>query len=92
MRKLVIVESPNKIKTLEEILGPSYVVMASVGHITKIVDFLTDFYTKLEASIKKVDKICPDCGKNLVLRNGKFGPFIGCLGYPNCKHTEEVKK
>ena len=37
MRKLVIVESPNKIKTLKEILGPSfYVVMASVGHITEI--------------------------------------------------------
>lgn len=66
------------------------------------VDFLTDFYTKLEASIKKVDptggvaqvvdKRCPDCGKNLVLRNGKFGPFLGCSGYPNCKHIEKVNK
>lgn len=36
MRKLAIVESPNKIRTLKEILGPSFIVMASVGHISEI--------------------------------------------------------
>ncbi len=36
MSKLVIVESPNKIKSIEKYLGKDYVVMASVGHIVKL--------------------------------------------------------
>jgi len=31
--------------------------------------------------------ICPRCGKQLVQRKGKNGPFIGCGGYPNCRFT-----
>lgn len=33
---------------------------------------------------------CPDCGKPLVIRNGKFGKFLACSGYPECKHTEAI--
>ncbi|MEI6502549.1 MAG: topoisomerase DNA-binding C4 zinc finger domain-containing protein, partial [Armatimonadota bacterium] len=29
----------------------------------------------------------PDCGKALLIRTGKRGPFIGCSGYPKCKYT-----
>jgi DNA topoisomerase-1 len=31
---------------------------------------------------------CPLCGKPLVQRYGKRGPFLGCSGYPNCKYTK----
>jgi hypothetical protein len=31
------------------------------------------------------NNICPRCGKPLVLRNGKYGQFYGCSGYPKCK-------
>jgi DNA topoisomerase-1 len=33
---------------------------------------------------------CEDCGKPMVVRQGKRGPFLGCSGYPKCRHTEEV--
>jgi DNA topoisomerase-1 len=33
---------------------------------------------------------CEDCGKPMVLRDGKRGPFLGCSGYPKCRHTEEA--
>ena len=33
------------------------------------------------------DEICPECGKNLVERDGKFGPFLACPGYPDCTFT-----
>lgn len=67
------------------------------------IDFLTSFYKKLEESVKKVepndvggssvtDKICPKCGKKLVYRTGKYGPFLGCSGYPSCRHIEKVVK
>jgi DNA topoisomerase-1 len=29
---------------------------------------------------------CPDCGKALVKRQGRFGPFVSCSGYPGCKY------
>jgi DNA topoisomerase-1 len=31
------------------------------------------------------DQLCPKCGKPLVKRTGKLGPFLGCSGYPKCK-------
>jgi DNA polymerase III epsilon subunit family exonuclease len=32
-------------------------------------------------------KVCPRCGGALKLRNGKFGEFWGCSGYPECRYT-----
>ncbi len=34
--------------------------------------------------------ICPKCHHELVLREGKFGRFIGCRNYPNCKKTYQL--
>jgi len=33
---------------------------------------------------------CDDCGKPMIIRSGKRGPFLGCSGYPKCKNTGEV--
>jgi DNA topoisomerase-1 len=33
---------------------------------------------------------CDECGKPMVIRNGKRGKFLGCSGYPKCKNTGEV--
>lgn len=30
---------------------------------------------------------CPQCGEDLIIRNGKFGKFLGCKSYPKCKFT-----
>lgn len=35
-------------------------------------------------------KICPRCGESLKLRNGKFGSFLGCSSYPDCRYTENI--
>jgi DNA topoisomerase I len=35
-----------------------------------------------------IGRDCPVCGKPLVMRYGRFGKFIGCSDYPNCRHTE----
>ena len=44
---------------------------------------------KFEAG--KLEKKCPKCGKNLVLRKSMYGSFFGCSGYPNCKHIEKLE-
>jgi hypothetical protein len=40
-------------------------------------------------------RICPECGRTLVIKKGKFGEFWGCTGYnadPPCKYTESINK
>jgi DNA topoisomerase-1 len=36
------------------------------------------------------DQVCGKCGQSMVLRQGKFGPFLACSGYPDCKNTQSV--
>jgi len=38
------------------------------------------------------DKTCPQCGKPLVIRLGKFGEFTACSAYPKCKYIEQEEK
>lgn len=35
-------------------------------------------------------KLCPQCGQIMKRRNGRYGEFWGCGGYPACKHTENI--
>lgn len=59
-----------------------------------IADFYPGFLKNLEKANDgekvKIDPImtdikCPDCGKPMVIRDGKYGKFLGCSDYPNCK-------
>jgi DNA topoisomerase-1 len=66
------------------------------------VDVISEFYStfapklehaKLEmpeqkAELEKIGKICPECGKDLVIRWGRYGKFVSCSGFPPCRHTE----
>ena len=36
-----------------------------------------------------LDEKCPQCGKGLVLRTGRFGEFVSCSGYPECKYIKQ---
>ncbi len=38
------------------------------------------------------NKTCPKCGKPLAYKRGRFGPFLACTGYPECKYIESLKK
>ena len=40
---------------------------------------------------KKIEKKCPKCSKDLVLRKSVYGSFLACPGYPKCKHTESLE-
>jgi DNA topoisomerase-1 len=35
---------------------------------------------------------CPDCGAPLAMRSGRYGKFIGCSAYPQCRHIEPLEK
>lgn len=70
-----------------------------VDHIALLRDFYDRFIPLLEEADEKMekikpvvtDKICPNCGGNLVIRKSKYGEFYGCSNFPKCKHIEEIK-
>jgi DNA topoisomerase-1 len=35
-----------------------------------------------------LDEKCPNCGRNLVIKQGRFGEFTACTGYPECKYVK----
>jgi len=35
-------------------------------------------------------KECIKCGRDMIIKDGKYGTFLACTGYPECKHTESV--
>jgi DNA topoisomerase-1 len=64
------------------------------------VPVIKDFYMPFEETLnqaaekiervkiaKPTEEICPDCGRPMVLKTGRFGKFLSCSGYPDCKKT-----
>ncbi|GBU10465.1 DNA topoisomerase I [Erysipelotrichaceae bacterium] len=50
------------------------------------IDAAYENMEKIEA--KEVGKQCPDCASPLVVRRSRYGEFIGCSNYPECKYIE----
>jgi len=40
---------------------------------------------------KILDETCPQCGENLVIRRGRYGEFVACSGFPDCKYIKKEK-
>ena len=36
------------------------------------------------------DEKCPECGHELIIKRGRFGEFIACTGYPECRYTRKI--
>ena len=41
-------------------------------------------------SSEATDKVCDHCGKPMVIKRGRYGDFLACTGYPECKHTQSL--
>ncbi|MBE2221481.1 MAG: type I DNA topoisomerase [Anaerolineae bacterium] len=44
----------------------------------------------LKKEVELVGRNCPDCGKPLLYREGRYGRFIGCSNFPQCRFTEQI--
>ena len=69
---------------------------------------ISDFYEKFEKELEvalseghngefempkeESDVLCDRCGKPMLVKNGRFGKFLACSGYPACKHTMTLDK
>lgn len=67
---------------------------------------IRDFYQPFEEDLKKaqqqIEKVeikdeeagkdCPECGRPLLIKYGRFGKFLACSGFPECRHTESINE
>lgn len=61
-------------------------------------EFYIPFKQRLDEADRKIEKVdlepqeigrdCPECGQPLIIRWGRYGKFIGCKGFPECRYTE----
>jgi DNA topoisomerase-1 len=69
------------------------------------VDYLKSYYSFLDKDLKQAEKresvkgkgipledTCPECGRQLVIKEGRYGRFKACSGYPECKYRESMIK
>ena len=67
-----------------------------------IADFYKGFSEELKAADREVeriekevvlsDEVCEICGKPMAIKEGRFGRFLACTGYPECKNTKPIVK
>ena len=70
----------DRIKTINEASSD-----LRAGHVKRIKE------AQNNRKNKEVQQICPKCGGKLVYKRGKYGKFLGCTNYPNCRYTKEMK-
>lgn len=54
---------------------------------------MTNLNTRIRESVAYVtnpSNQCPDCNSLMVSRNGKYGEFLGCTNYPDCRGTRKI--
>ncbi len=58
----------------------------------KAVGKLVEQKVLTRQAAKPTGQNCPKCGKPLVERHGKAGPFAGCSGYPDCTFSTAITR
>ena len=46
--------------------------------------------TRLKVPDEVTEEICEECGRNMVVKIGRFGKFLACPGFPECKNTKPI--
>lgn len=58
--------------------------------IKKSIEIAEKEIAKITIEDKVSDVLCDKCGKNMVIKRGRFGEFLACPGYPDCKNTKPI--
>ena len=71
-------------RVLEDFWGPFSKALAAVD-IDRLIHAVHDLSTLHEER-------CPNCGGPLIVKSGRFGPFIACAKYPECKFSKPIRR
>lgn len=47
---------------------------------------------KIKVPDEETEEVCEVCGRNMVIKSGRFGKFLACPGFPDCKNTKRLVK
>lgn len=47
---------------------------------------------KIKVPDEETEEVCELCGRNMVIKSGRFGKFLACPGFPDCKNTKRIVK
>ncbi|MDD3852896.1 MAG: type I DNA topoisomerase [Syntrophomonadaceae bacterium] len=56
------------------------------------MDKARDLIEKIEVKDEEAGKDCPQCGKPLLIKYGRFGKFLACSGFPECRYTGSINE
>jgi DNA topoisomerase-1 len=59
---------------------------------TRWLDEAKDKMRNVKAMQEPTDIVCEKCGRSMVIKWGRFGKFLACSGYPECKNTKELPR
>ena len=62
------------------------------GPFKKELDIADKEIEKVEIPDRITDEVCEKCGKPMAIKTGRFGEFLACTGYPECKNTKPIVK
>ena len=76
------------------------VAESKYDNVKLLRDFWNKFEPLVESAFKTMEKKapestgekCPECGHDLVIRKGKYGEFVACSNYPECKYIKQQEK
>jgi DNA topoisomerase-1 len=58
----------------------------------KLIDEKVETITRVEIPVIETDEKCEICGKPMVIKSGRFGQFMACSGWPDCKNAKPILK
>lgn len=58
----------------------------------RLIEQKTDTIERVKIPVIETDEICELCGKPMVIKSGRFGQFMACSGFPDCKNTKPIVK
>lgn len=58
--------------------------------IKKSIEIAEKEISKIEIEDEISEEKCDKCGRNMVIKHGRFGDFLACPGYPDCKNTKPI--
>ena len=62
------------------------------GPFKEELDIADKAIERVEIPDRPSDEVCEVCGKPMVIKSGRFGDFLACSGYPECKNTKAIVK
>lgn len=57
----------------------------------EVLDAKNEELSKKEIATEETELKCPECGKNLIIRMGRYGKFYACSGFPKCRYTATIE-